>query len=68
MITSQARITLADLQGRATITVEEYGQLMGLSRESAYNAANNGDAPTLRVGRRILIPVPALLRQLGADA
>lgn len=58
---------LDDIQGRATITVTEAGRLLGLSRNSAYLAAGRDEIPTLRLGRRLVVPVPALLGMLGAD-
>lgn len=59
---------LSDLEDRATITVEEAGDLLGLSRNSAYAAAKREEIPTLRLGRRLVVPVPALLHLLGADS
>ena len=41
---------------RLTLTVTEAGQLLGISRNSAYEAARRGEIPTIRVGRRILVP------------
>ncbi len=45
----------------------DVGQALGLSKDSTYRAVHRGDIPSLRVGRRLLVPVPALLRLLGAD-
>jgi excisionase family DNA binding protein len=52
-------VNLDDLAGRATITVEEAGVLLGLSRNSAYLAAKRDELPTLRIGRRVLVPCRA---------
>ena len=41
---------------RLTYTVDEAAQLLGISRNSAYEAARCGEIPTIRVGRRILVP------------
>jgi excisionase family DNA binding protein len=49
----------------ATITVEEAAPILGIGRSSAYSAASSGDLPTIRVGKRILVPVPKLRRLLG---
>ncbi|MGI8876141.1 MAG: helix-turn-helix domain-containing protein [Egibacteraceae bacterium] len=49
----------------ATITIEEAGELLGISRRSAYRAAAAGELPTLRLGRRLLVPTPRLLALLG---
>ena len=57
---------LAQLASEATITVEQAAQLLGLGRTAAYEAARRGEFPTRRLGRRIVVPVPALLEWLGA--
>lgn len=43
------------------------GQALGLSRASAYDAAARGEIPTIRIGRRILVPTAALRRMLAMD-
>lgn len=58
---------ISDIRHRPTITVPEAGQLLGISRDSAYHAATVGEIPTFRMGRRLLVPVPALLAKLGYD-
>jgi excisionase family DNA binding protein len=58
---------LADLEQRITLTVEEVAPLLGLGRTAAYEAARRGQIPSRRLGRRVLIPVPALLEWLGAE-
>lgn len=55
------------LAGRATITIEEAATLLGIGRTAAYEAANRGQLPTRRLGRRLLVPVPAFLDWLGAS-
>lgn len=49
-----------------TLTIEQAGELLGISRRSAYRAAHEGQIPTLRLGRRILVPTPRLLKLLGS--
>lgn len=51
---------------RSTITVEEAASLLGIGRSAAYEAARRGQLPTRRLGRRLFVPVPALLEWLGA--
>jgi excisionase family DNA binding protein len=60
--------TIEDLDGRTTITVEEAAALLGIGRSAAYEAARRGQLPTRRLGRRLFVPVPALLEWLGATA
>lgn len=54
-----------DWRERNTVTVEEAGVIVGISRGSAYEAAKAGTLPTLRIGRRMLVPVARLRRMLG---
>ena len=51
-----------------TTDVETAGAILGIGRTKAYEMAKTGDfpVPLLRAGRRYLVPVPALLRLLGA--
>ncbi len=57
--------SVGDCRGRATITVEEAAELLGIGRSAAYEAARRGQLPTRRLGRRIFVPVPAFLNWLG---
>ena len=38
-----------------------------LELEQAYEAAKRGDLPTIRIGRRYLVPTAPLRRMLGLD-
>ena len=49
---------------RLTLTVEEAAEVLGISRAFAYEAARRGDIPSIRIGRRILVPRAALGRML----
>lgn len=56
-----------------TISVEEAGELLGLSRPSAYAAANRyleegSGIPVLKLGRRLRVPTARLLALLGVSA
>ena len=59
--------TVDDLERRVTLSIEEAATLLGLGRTAAYEAARRGQIPTRRLGRRLIVPVPALLEWLGAD-
>jgi len=62
----RVRLTLDDVRGRATISVEEAAAVLGLSRGQAYvEARSGGSFPVMRIGRRYLVPVPALIAWLG---
>ncbi len=61
-------MNLASLAGRLTVTVPEAGQLLGIGRDAAYAAAERGEIPCLRFGRKLVVPVPRLLDLLGASS
>ena len=46
-------------------TVEEAGTVLGLGRSGAYEAVRRGDIPTIKIGRRLLVPKAALERMLS---
>ena len=54
--------------GRSTLSVEEAGDVLGLSRATAYAAANSGALPVIRIGRRMVVPRYALERLLMGAA
>ncbi len=58
--------TPADLPARLTLTVEEAASTLGISRAFAYEAVRRGDIPSIRIGRRILVPHAALNRLLSS--
>ncbi len=41
---------------KLTLSVEEAGKLLGVSRQVAYQLIHRTDFPTLHIGRRILVP------------
>jgi hypothetical protein len=52
-----------------TTDVETAGAILGIGRTKAYELAQAGEFPVkiLRVGRRYLVPVPAILQLLNGD-
>jgi len=54
----------SDWRSRATITIPEYAKIVGVGRNTAYEAAKAGEVATIKVRGRVLVCVPALLRQL----
>ncbi|RIJ19413.1 DNA-binding protein [Clavibacter nebraskensis] len=59
---------LDEVRKRATLTVDETSAVMGTARASTYAAISRGEIPSLRIGRRLVVPVPALLALLGESA
>jgi len=54
--------------GPVVYSVEEARKILRLSRGLMYEAIHNGQIPSVKVGRRILIPVAALNRFLDGTA
>jgi excisionase family DNA binding protein len=52
----------------ATLTVEQAAALLGVSRGTAYNAVKAGEIPTVRIGRRVLVPRQRLDAMLAGEA
>jgi excisionase family DNA binding protein len=50
---------------RLTLTVEEAAETLGISRAFAYESVANGSIPSIRIGRRILVPKAALERMVN---
>lgn len=51
---------------RQTVSVTEAGRLLGIGRVSAYQAVQRGELPSIRLGRRIVVPRAALDRLLAS--
>lgn len=54
-------LRLEDVNWKVTISVPEAADLLGIGRSAAYDAVRRGDVPSVRVGRRVLVPVAPLL-------
>lgn len=62
--TSPSRLHVAE---RAVFCVTEAAEVLGISRALAYELVRRGELPSIRLGRRILVPRIAL-EQLLSDA
>lgn len=51
-----------------TYTVQETAALLGISPPSAYEGVHSGVIPSIKIGRRILVPRAALARLLEGAA
>lgn len=52
---------------RRTWTVDEAAEILGISRASAYAYAKSGELPTIRMGRRLLVPGAGLEKLLASE-
>ena len=53
---------------RLTYSVSEAAEAIGISRSKLYTLLGRGELQSVRVGRRTLIPVQAVLEFLGVEA
>ena len=49
------------------LTVEQTAKVLGISRGLAFMAVRAGEIPSIRIGRRILVPRDRLRKMLGLD-
>ena len=68
------RVSISELNGplpdpatEPVLSVERAGSFMGLGRSAAYDAVRRGDLPSLRIGRRVVVPTARLRALLGID-
>ena len=47
-----------------TYTIDEVATLLGIGRNAAYEGARRGAFPTIKIGKRLLVPKAALDRLL----
>lgn len=50
---------------RLTMTVGEAAKRLGIGRNQGYEAARNGQIPTIKIGKRLLVPEAALENMLA---
>jgi excisionase family DNA binding protein len=55
-------------EGPTVLTVDEVAEILRIGRISAYQAVERGEIPSVRVGRRILVPRVAFERMFSASA
>ena len=49
----------------ATMSIPAAAKLLGISRSAGYRAVASGQIPTIRIGRRLLVPTARLYQLLG---
>jgi excisionase family DNA binding protein len=60
---------LPDPVNRPTLSLwPDVAGLLGIGRSAVYAAAERGEIPTLRFGRRLVVPTAALRQMLGLDS
>jgi excisionase family DNA binding protein len=61
------RVLAAKWDGRSSFTVEEAGEILGISRWAAYEAAKKKQIPVVAIGRRLIVPRHGLEKLLLSD-
>ena len=63
-------VTKLPMTERLALSVEEAAALLGISRDLAYGLVTRGELPSVRLGRRLVVPRRALEDRLDrlADA
>ena len=54
----------ATIDRRLCVTVPEAAEMLGMSRNFAYQLVREGKLPSIRFGKRILIPIAALTKMV----
>jgi excisionase family DNA binding protein len=67
VMTMSQKLAANQLEGRV-VTLNEAASILRISRGSAYEAAKRKEIPTIRIGRRLLVPVAALEKLLAGNA
>jgi excisionase family DNA binding protein len=49
---------------KMTLSITQVAEMLGISRNSAYQGVMTGEIPSIRIGKRILVPIKALERML----
>lgn len=57
-----------DAKERKTQSIRETAKILGIGVNQAYEAARRGEIPTIKIGKRILVPVAAFERMLQGAA
>jgi excisionase family DNA binding protein len=62
-----SKTSTPDQLERRVVTINEAAAILRISRGSAYEAAKRKEIPTIRIGRRLLVPTNALEKVLSGD-
>jgi excisionase family DNA binding protein len=55
-------------ENRRTRTIPEAAEALGIATATAYIAAKSGELPTIKIGKRLLVPTAALDKMLKGGA
>jgi excisionase family DNA binding protein len=49
---------------KRTVTIQEAAKILGIGRDQAYTAARLGQLPVIKIGKCLLVSLPALNRMI----
>ena len=52
---------------RIGFSIAEAGEMLGLGRQASYRAAKRGDIPTIRMGRKLIVPKAPFYKKFGLE-
>jgi len=64
---TSSSVTIPDPVRHPTMTVDVVAEILGLDRKTIYAAIHAGEIPSIRVGRRILVPTVWLAATIAPD-
>lgn len=67
IVGSEEEVMLMVETEQLTETVDRVAALLGIARATAYRAVRTGEIPSVRIGRRLLVPREALARLLRGE-
>ncbi len=53
---------------RQTYSIDEVAKMLGIGRNSCYEAARRGDFVTIKIGHRLVVPRAAIDRMLSGES
>ena len=53
------------MEDKLTLSVDETAKLLGIGRNLCYDRVKTGEIPSLKIGRRLLVPKAALEKLLA---
>lgn len=64
---AEEKVSLARLEDLPpTVSVGDAAKILGIGRGTAYEAARRGEIPTIKIGKRLLVPTSRLRQLLDA--
>ena len=64
-MTQNTRTVLKTAEEKLTYSVPEAAEMLGIGRSAAYQAIRSGQIPSVKIGKRIIVPKVALQRKLS---